>query len=189
MARLTQISDADACLDAASLFAAIKGKIGMVPNLYRVMANRPAALEGLLNLNAALGKGGFDARLREAVALAVAGANGCDYCASAHGAISKGLSVAENQIEAHLRGQSDDPRTAAVLALATEIVRTGGQLPDASLDQARAAGLSDGDIVETLANVVANIFTNYVNHVIDTESDFQLAEALFLQRRDEEANR
>lgn len=172
MARLTQITDIDASAETAALFAAIRGKVGMVPNLYRVAANQPAALEGLLGLTETLGKGGFDARMREAIALAVAGANACDYCASAHAAISSGFKVDQADIDAHLAGRSDDPRTAAMLTLATGIVKTAGQLSDGDVEQARTAGLSDADIVETVANVVANIFTNYLNHVAQTDIDF-----------------
>lgn len=70
MARITQVTDTAASSEAAALFSAIKGKIGMVPNLYRVAANQPAVLAGLLGLNDALGRGSFDARTREAIALA-----------------------------------------------------------------------------------------------------------------------
>ena len=172
MARLTQISDADAAPEAATLFAAIRGKIGMIPNLYRVAANQPAVLAGLLGLTETLAGGSFDARTREAIALAVAGANDCDYCASAHAAISGGLKVAPETIDAHLAGRSDDPRLAAILSFATDVVAARGKVSDAAIAEARAAGLSEADIVEVVANVVANIFTNYLNHVADTDIDF-----------------
>lgn len=144
----------------------------MVPNLYRVAGNQPAALAGLLGLNEALAGGGFDARTREAIALTVAGANVCDYCASAHAAISSGLKVSPATIDAHLDGRSDDPRTAAILGLAAEIVSTRGMVSDGDIAKARSAGLTEADIVETVANVVANIFTNYLNHVAETDIDF-----------------
>lgn len=172
MARITQVSNTDASPEAAALFTAIKGKIGMVPNLYRVAANQPAVLAGMLGLNEALAGGSFDARTREAIALAVAGANACDYCASAHGAISAGLKVAPSVIEAHLAGRSDDARTGAILKLATTIVAAKGMVADSDILAAKAAGLSEADIVETVANVVANIFTNYLNHVAGTDIDF-----------------
>ena len=172
MARLTQVADADATPKTAALYTAIKGKIGMVPNLYRVAGNQPAVLSGLLGLNDALSGGSFDARTCEAIALAVAGMNGCDYCASAHAAISAGLKVAPESIDAHLAGRSDDPRTAAILRLAQAIVEMRGRASDADLEQARLAGLTDADIVETVGNVAANIFTNYLNHVADTDIDF-----------------
>lgn len=177
MARLTQVSDVAAGPEATALFTAIKGKVGMVPNLYRVAANQPAALTGLLSLGEALGQGGFDAHTREAIALAVAGANACDYCASAHAAISSGLKVAPDAIDAHLAGRSEEPRLAAILRLATAIVATKGMVADSDLTEARNSGLSDADIVETVANVVANIFTNYLNHVADTDIDFPVRKA------------
>jgi uncharacterized peroxidase-related enzyme len=172
MARITQVSDTDAGPEAAALFTAIKGKVGKVPNLYRVAANQPAVLTAMLGLNEALAKGGFDARTREAVALAVAGANGCDYCAAAHAAISAGLKVAPATIDAHLAGTSDDPRIAAILRLALAVVAARGTVADADLDAARDGRLSEADIVETVANVVANIFTNYLNNVATTDIDF-----------------
>lgn len=172
MTRLTQVADVDAVSETATLFEAIRRKIGMVPNLYRVAGNQPAALAGLLGLNEALAGGNFDSRTREAIALAVAGANACDYCASAHAAIATGLKVPPEAIDDHLRGRSEDPRTAAILALAREIVERRGMISDGDIADARAAGLSEADIVETVANVVANIFTNYLNHVADTDIDF-----------------
>ena len=177
MARITQLSNTDASPEAAALFTAIKGKIGMVPNLYRVAANQPAVLAGMLGLNEALAGGSFDARTREAIALAVAGANACDYCASAHGAISAGLKVAPGEIDAHLAGRSDDPRTGAILKLSTTIVAAKGMVADSDILAAKAAGLSEADVVETVANVVANIFTNYLNHVADTDIDFPVRSA------------
>lgn len=172
MARITQVSDTAASPESAALFTAIKGKIGMVPNLYRVVANQPAVLAGMLGLNESLARGNFDARTREAIALTVAGANACDYCASAHAAISTGLKVPPAAIDAHLEGRSDDPRTGAILALATSVVAAKGKVADADLAAAKASGLSEADIVETVANVVANIFTNYINHVAGTDIDF-----------------
>jgi uncharacterized peroxidase-related enzyme len=177
MARIPQISDAAATPEAAALFTAIKGKIGMVPNLYRVAANQPKVLAAMLGLNETLSGGTFDARTREAIALTVAGANGCDYCASAHAAISAGLKVAPATIDAHLAGRSDDPRTAAILLLATAIAAAKGMVEDADLASAHDAGLTEADIVETVANVVANIFTNYLNHVAGTDIDFPARKA------------
>ncbi len=172
MARLTQVADSNANPETAALFAAIRKKIGMVPNLYRVAGNQPAALAGLLGLGEALAGGSFDARTREAIALAVAGVNACDYCASAHAAISSGLKVPPETIDDHLAGRSNDPRTAAILTLATQIVERRGMVSDDDIARARQNGLTEADIVETVANVVANIFTNYLNHIADTDIDF-----------------
>ncbi|GAB4524867.1 MAG: carboxymuconolactone decarboxylase family protein [Amphiplicatus sp.] len=177
MARLTQVSDENAAPKAAELFSAIKARLGLVPNVYRVLANEPAALSAALAFNEALGAGSFDAKTREAIALATAGANSCDYCASAHTAISKGLKVEDGEIEKRLQGRSDDPKIQAVLAFATAVVDKRGWVTDADLKAAREAGLTEGEIVETVVNVVANILTNYVNHAAETDIDFPVVRA------------
>ena len=172
MSRLTQIADADASQEAAGLFAAIKSKVGVVPNLYRVMANEPAVLAAALGFNEALGKGSFDAKTREALALAVAGENACDYCASAHSAISRSLKVDDAEIASRLKGRSADPKLNAILSFAVAVVEKRGLVSNDDLAKAREAGLTEGEIVETVAATVANILTNYINHVAQTEIDF-----------------
>jgi len=172
MTRLTQITDQDATPAQAEIFAAIKSKVGMTPNLYRVVGNQPAALKGLLGLNETLSGGEFAPAIREAIALTVAGANACDYCASAHSAISKSLKVDDAEISARLIGKSEDAGLQAILTFAVAVVEKRGFVSDDDLKAARDAGLNDAQIVETIANVVANIFTNYINHVAETEIDF-----------------
>jgi hypothetical protein len=50
------------------LFAEIRTKFALVPNLFRVLANAPAALEGLIGLSAALARGALDEKTREQLA-------------------------------------------------------------------------------------------------------------------------
>jgi uncharacterized peroxidase-related enzyme len=172
MTRLPQVTDQQAAPAAAELFGALKSKLGFVPNLYRVAGSSPSTLAALLGLGEALGKGSFDAKTREAIALAVAGANSCDYCASAHTAISKSLKIEDAEIVSRLHGKSADKRIGAIIAFAVTLVQKRGFATDADLAAARQAGLSDADIVETIGVTVQNIFTNYINHVAQTDIDF-----------------
>jgi len=68
--------------------------------------------------------------------------------------------------------KATDERTAAILNLARNIVVQRGELSDTEFRAARTAGLTDAEIVETVANVALNIFSNYVNHVARTVVDF-----------------
>ena len=61
----------------------------------------------------------------------------CDHCASTHAAIPPTLKVAPETVEAHLAGQSDNPRTGAILTLATAVITAKDMVPDPDL----AAGL------------------------------------------------
>ena len=69
-------------------------------------------------------------------------------------------------------GRSDDAKAQAAITLALDIVRTKGRVSDATLAAARASGLNDGEIVEVVAHVALNIFTNYLNNLAGTDVDF-----------------
>jgi uncharacterized peroxidase-related enzyme len=154
------------------LFAEIRAKFAVVPNLCRVLANASAALEGLMDLRAALSGGALDEKTREQLALAIAESNLCAYCLSAHRAMAGKIGLSQAEIDAAIRASAADARTDAILKLARSIVVQRGEVSDADLARARSAGLSDGQIVETVANVALNIFENYMSHVARVPIDF-----------------
>lgn len=172
MPRLTAIDPANATGEAKELLGGVQKKLGMTPNLFRTMANEPAVLKAFLGFGEALSGGRFDAKSREAIALAVAGANLCEYCISAHTAISKSLKVDDLEIERRLDGHSSDPKLDAALVFARKIVERRGLVGDEDVAAVRAAGHDDGAVAEIVANVAANLFSNYFNHVAQTEVDF-----------------
>jgi hypothetical protein len=91
---------------------------------------------------------------------------------SAHAFIGIKTGLTQDDIAAARHAHARAEKTDAILKLARTIVVQRGELSDSDLKQARTAGLTDEDIVETIANVVLNIFTNYVNHVAQTAVDF-----------------
>lgn len=172
MPRISPLTLESATGEAQATLTAIKGKIGMVPNIYATMAHAPAALNAALGFGEALGKSSLSPALREQLALTIAGVNSCDYCASAHTTIGKGAGVAEDELASNLTGNASDPKTQAFLTLAKNIVDKQGNLSDTDLASARNAGITDQEIIEVVAVVAQNIFTNYFNHIADPEIDF-----------------
>jgi uncharacterized peroxidase-related enzyme len=158
--------------DTAKALAAVKAKLGSVPNMFATLAHAPAALHFYLQASESLGRGSFSAKQRELIALAVADANACGYCLAAHTAIGGLVGLKAPEMEAAREGKATITRDAALVTLARRIVVTRGILAAEELAHARAAGLSDADILETVAVVAVNIFTNYVNHIAGTEVDF-----------------
>ena len=154
------------------LLQAVKKQFGNVPNLFRLVGNSPAALEGYLALNAALGKGTLTAATRERIALAVAEINGCGYCLSAHSYIGKNLAkLSDSEIAANRGGGSEDPRADAAVRFATRLVTARGHVSDDDLGAVRAAGYDDAQLLEIVLHVALNTLTNYVNDVAKTEID------------------
>lgn len=151
----------------------IKAKLGKAPNIYLLTATSPATLEGLLSLSGALGKGVLDAATRERIALAIANVNGCDYCNSAHTFIAKNVAkLSDDEIAQAREGRSSDAKADAAVRLARKIAVDRGEVADGDIAAARKAGLSDAELVEIVAHVALNTFTNYVNHVFQTPVDF-----------------
>jgi len=163
---------------AKQLLTAVQEKLGKTPNLTRVLANSPPALEGYLALSGALGSGLLSAKVREQIALTVAEINQCNYCLSAHSAIGRMVGLDDATIADARSAKAGDPKTNAILTLARTLVVSRGRVTDRDLASARAAGVSDGEVVELAVNVALNILTNYVNLVADTVVDFPRAPAL-----------
>lgn len=164
---------------AKPLLEAVNKQLGFVPNLFRVVANSPAALEGYLGMSGALAKGKLPAQTRERIALAVAQINGCNYCLSAHSEMGKSFAkLSEAEIAANRCGGSLDPKADAAVRFAAKVARERGHVSDADVQAVRMAGYDDAQIVEVVQHVALNTWTNYLNEVAKTEIDFPIAQAL-----------
>jgi uncharacterized peroxidase-related enzyme len=95
MNRITQLDPAQATGKTKQLFDGVQHKLGVVPNLFRVLGTAPAALEGYLNFSSALAGGSLNAKVREQIALAVAESNMCGYCLSAHAFLAGKVGLTE----------------------------------------------------------------------------------------------
>lgn len=180
MTRIPTPADIAASPEASRpLLEAVNKQLGLVPNMFRIIANSPAALEGYLGLNGALGRGKLPAATRERIALAVAEINGCDYCLAAHTYLGTNLAKLDAaEIAANRHGASNDPKALAAVRFAARIARERGKVDTAAVGHVRAAGYSDAEIVEIIAHVALNTLTNYVNEVLGTDIDFPQVEAL-----------
>jgi uncharacterized peroxidase-related enzyme len=171
MTRITALTIDQASPAAQTLLLGAKAKLGMVPNLFSTLAHSPAALTGYLQLNEALQQGALSAEDREIISLVAAQFNQCAYCLSAHTLLGKGAGLSADAIANARQGKGN-----AVAVLTHQVLQARGQLSDAELTQARAAGLSDAQIVDVVAAVGLNVLTNYINNVSATEIDFPRVE-------------
>lgn len=158
--------------DAQAMLAQIKAALGSTPNMFTTMAHSPATLGFYLQGSEALKKSSLSGKLREQLALAVAGLNGCNYCASAHTLLGGMQKITEGELALNLKGQSSDGRIQAALRFASALVTKRGRVSDADFDLVRAAGYTDGEITDIIAVTGLNIFTNYFNEALGTVVDF-----------------
>lgn len=139
----------------------------------KVMANSPTLLKSYLALAGAVGGGSVPASVRERLAIATAQRNGCEYCLSAHTYIGANIAkVDAPELDAARRATSSDPHTAALLALSNEIAETTGHVSDDAIATARAAGVTDAELGEVVANLALNVLTNYFNVLAGVDNDW-----------------
>lgn len=155
------------------LLEAVKKQLGIAPNLFRLVSNSPAALEGYLSLSGALAKGALPAPTRERIALAVAEINGCSYCLSAHTYLGKNVAKLDDaEITANRNGSSNDPKAEAAVKFAVKVARERGHVSEADLRAVKSAGYDDAQVIEIVLHVALNTWTNYINEVAKTDIDF-----------------
>jgi len=160
------------------MLEAVKKQLGVAPNLFRMVGNSPAALEGYLGMFGALGKGALPAPTRERIALAVAEINACNYCLSAHTYLGKNLAGLDDaEMTANRNGASNDPKADAAVRFAAKVVRERGHVSEQDFRAVKAAGYDDAQIIEIVQHVALNTWTNYINVVAETEIDFPVVAA------------
>lgn len=172
MSRVDLIDPTAAGPEVKPVLDQIHAAFGTTPAMFRAVANSPAALQMMWAGFGALGHGRFDARLGEQVAVLVADRNACDYCLAAHTALGRKAGATTHEMGEAQAGRSEDPRTAAALAFAEKLVEERAQVGDDDVAALRAAGFDDQDVVELVAHVALNLFTNYVNVALGVPVDF-----------------
>lgn len=156
---------------------AVHAQLGVVPNLYRLIAKSPAVLNGFMAFSGALKKA-LDVKTRERIALAVAQVDSCIYCLSAHTYLGLNLArLSPEEIARNREGGSSEPKADVAVRFAARVAQERGHVSDADLAEVRLAGFTDAQIVEIVAIVTENIFTNFLNEVALTDIDFPVVSA------------
>lgn len=172
MSRVPLIDAANTTADRQALLGQVHAAFGATPAMFRAVANSPAALQSMWGSFGALGGGHLSPLLGEQIAVAIANRNACEYCLAAHTALGRKAGASSEQMAAAQIGHSSDPATAAALNFALKVVEQRAQITDGDVQALRAAGFDDEQIVEILAHVALNLFTNYVNVAFDVPVDF-----------------
>lgn len=178
MQRIPIVSIGSAPEASKPVLQKIKAKFGRVPNIFASVAHSPVALNTLMGMFGALDEGALAGKAHEAIALCVGETHGCAYCTAAHTAKARMVGLTADETVALRKGESDDPKLKAILSLTTAVVEKRGQVSDSELQAARDAGLSDAEMLEALAIVALNTFTNYINALVQTKLDFPAAPSI-----------
>ncbi len=166
------ISESDLPEDSCPTLRVIGKAMGSVPHTFLTAAHSPPALNALWSLIQATEQMRLSARAREGIALRVAEINHCQYCLAAHTALAKGFGIDETDVQNFRVGRANDPKEQVLLGLATKIVKDRGHHAGFVVEVARRLGVTDAELIEVIALIAMNTFTNYLHSVAGTETGF-----------------
>ncbi|MGH8687571.1 MAG: peroxidase-related enzyme [Burkholderiales bacterium] len=156
--------------DVRARILAVQEKSGFVPNVFLALARRPEEFRAFFAYHDALmeKEGGLTKAEREMIVVATSGANQCQYCVVAHGAIlrirAKDPRVAD-QVAINYRKADIAPRQKAMLAFALKVALESHAIEDADLEALKTHGFTEEDVWDiaaiaaffALSNRMANV--------------------------------
>src|ERR1700739_2459446 len=136
MTRLPLRTIDDAPEASKELLAAAEKRIGFLPNLLRVLANAPVALETYLTVSGINARSSLSLAEREVLQLTAAATHGCGFCVAGHTAVAyKQAGLDEETVDA-LRTLSHVPnaRLEAVARFTKAVIAMRGRVTDADFE-------------------------------------------------------
>jgi uncharacterized peroxidase-related enzyme len=155
--------------ESKPLLEQAKQKLGMVPNMFRVMAEAPALLKAYQMLSGILDECSLSPIEQQVVFQTANVENNCHYCVPAHTAISKSIGMPNGAIEA-LRNGSEIPslRLAALHRFTRALLETRGNAPDDEVQRLLDAGYTKQQVLEVVAGLALKVMSNYANALANT---------------------
>src|SRR5262249_22704790 len=145
--------------------------LGVVPNILKQMANSPAALESFLSQREALAQGFLDEPMRIRIGITIAEIYSCEYMLSSRVAMAKKVGMSEEEIELARQQSSKDAKVDIGLTFVRNIVLRHSEIAASDMADLKAAGYSDGEIVELIANIAWNLNAYYLIQIAQPELD------------------
>ncbi|MDQ0213111.1 carboxymuconolactone decarboxylase family protein [Arthrobacter bambusae] len=180
MARIPVHTVASAPEESKEIAGKLEKRMGKLLNIHAEMAHSPVVISAYHGISQAIAAHGtFDARTKEAIALAVGNQNGCEYCQAAHTVSGRKAGLTDEQILAIRAGEIDfDTKLETITEVARQAAASTGDVSDAVWQAAVDAGWTEAELAEAFAHIAANLFTNYFNHYARTDLDLPSAEPL-----------
>ncbi len=157
---------------AAAVLTGVQQAWGFVPNLHRILAESPQALEAYSTLWTIAEQTRFSAVERNVAYLAIIYENECRYCMAGHSNLSRMAGVDAATIAAIRDGKPlADTRLEALRSFASSVTRNRGVVTPAEVDAFKAAGYDNRAILDLLVLGATKLISNYANHVAETPLD------------------
>lgn len=160
--------------NAKMLLEAAKKETGMIPNMYKAMANLPALLETYsTGYKLFRREGGFTPIEQEVILLTVSKENECDYCMAAHSVVADIMSKVPVAVTDAIRNNDliPDERLAVLAGFTTIMLNKRGRPSDEDVSNFLGAGFTEKHILSIILAISVKTISNYSNHIFHTPVD------------------
>ena len=171
MTRIEALTPATAKGAAQEMLTDLVVRHGQVGSMVATMAHSPAVLGGYLQLSKAMKRAKLSRRVSELVSIAVHARLGCQLCLDAHIAAARAFGVTDAEITAARAGTSADPAVSAMIAIGLALYGNPTTVTDTQVEELRAFGYTDREIVDAVGVVALNLLTGAFNLVAGLEPD------------------
>ena len=173
MAFIDTISEDDADGQTAEMYRPHREETGSVPNSVRVFGERPDVYAAWRELAEAI-SGSMDTRRYELVTLAAAQRLRSTYCAVAHGSILRDRFFGADEL-VDIANEPDrstlDAKDRAIMAYAAKVARNASDIRQQDVDELRAHGLSDREILDIALATAARCFFSTALDALGVQAD------------------
>lgn len=161
---------------AKAILQGAKASMGMVPNLYAVLAESPQILTAYMELTKLFSQSSLTTVERHVVWLAINVENRCHYCVPAHTFLALNDKTPQDVIDS-LRADTPiaDPKLEALRRFAKQVIVTRGFVAQSEIDAFLAAGFTKANVLDVVLGAAHKTISNYVNHLSETEVDAPFA--------------
>ena len=176
MSRLALRTIEDAPEEAKERLIAAEKNNGFLPNLLRILANAPVALETYLTVGGINARTSLSLAEREAVQITAAATHGCGFCVAGHTAIAYKKAGLDKDTVEPLRNRSplSDPRLDAVARFTEAVIASRGAVSNEALAAFKAAGFDDQAALEVVLGVSLATLCNFANNLGEPPLNEQL---------------
>ncbi len=147
---------------------------GWIPNLHGVLAEAPAALQAYRDLHTVFQNTSFNNTELTVVWQTINFENQCSYCLPAHFMIAKMMKVDDGVIDA-LKNNTvlPDEKLEILKRITRALLLDRGHLGEELVNQFKAVGYGNQQLLEILVGLAQKTISNYANHLADTPLDNQ----------------
>lgn len=171
MERIKLLSNEEASPKAKEVLDSITSGGSRVINIFKAMSNSAAVLKSFFAFKKALDEKKLTEEIAERIGIRLAVLNGCEYCLATHSYSASNI-LSQDEIILARNAKSQDAKAQAALEFTDLIMKNVGKVSDEDFNKVKDAGFSDGEILEIVAVVSLNFFTNAINSVAQTKIDF-----------------